>query len=121
MLDIEKLMREGKSLDEIGKMVTDEMNAAQIKIDAEKEAARIAAEKKARAKAEAEKASQRKADARKAAVAAAMSYYALVYPEFSTENLEEFAKTAIDSVAKSIEMVKKLEEGKFTSIFEIFG
>ena len=53
MLDIEKLMREGKSLEEIGKLVTDEMNAAQTKIDAEREAARIAAEKKAKAAEEA--------------------------------------------------------------------
>ena len=121
MLDIEKLLREGKSLNEIGDAVSKELNAAQTKIDAEKEAARIAAEKKAKAAEEAKKASKRKTDAREAAVAAAMSYYALVYPEFSTENLEEFAKTAVDSVAKSIETVKKLEEGKFTSIFDIFG
>ena len=76
MLDIEKLMREGKSLDEIGKMVTDAMNAAQTKIDAE----RIAAEKKAKAAEEARKASKRKTDAREAAVAALADYFTLVLP-----------------------------------------
>ena len=37
MLDIEKLLREGKSLDEIGNLVSAELNAAQEKIDAENE------------------------------------------------------------------------------------
>ena len=41
MLDIEKLLREGKSLDEIGNLVSKELNAAQTKIDAEKEAERL--------------------------------------------------------------------------------
>ena len=40
MLDIEKLIREGKSLEEIGNLVTDEMNAAQKKIDKEREEAK---------------------------------------------------------------------------------
>ena len=87
--------------------------AAEAKKKAEAEAAaRKAAEKEAKAK---------KEEARKAAITAAMSYYALVYPEFSAENLEEFAKTAIDSVAKSIEMMKKLESGKYTTFFDLFG
>ena len=98
-----------------------DINEAQQQVDAE----RAAAEKKKKeeeAKRAAEKeVKAKKEEARKAAIAAAMSYYALVYPEFSAENLEEFAKTAIDSVAKSIEMVKKLEEGKYTSIFDFFG
>ena len=96
-----------------------EINAADQELKAEAEvkrkaeaAAKKAAEKEAKAK---------KEEARKAAIAAAMTYYALVYPEFSTENLEEFAKTAVDSVAKSIELVKKLESGKYTSFFDLFG
>ena len=100
-----------------------EINAADQELKAEAEAEM---KKKAEAEAAAKKAAEKKAkaakeEARKAAIDAAMAYYALVYPEFSAENLEEFSKTAIDSVAKSIEMVKKLEEGKFTSIFDIFG
>ena len=101
MLDIEKLLREGKSLEDIGHIVSNELNAAQKKIDEEK--AKAAADKVLKSK---------KEEARKAAIAAAQEYYALVYPEFSDEDLETFAKTAIDSVAKSIEMVKKLESGK---------
>ena len=115
MLDIEKLMREGKSLDEIGKMVTDELNAAQDKLLKEKQA-----------EAEAVKLSKKKADMREAAVAAVKTYYALVYPKYREEDLESFAKTAIDSIAKSIEMVESLKDvtinynGKPFSFFEIF-
>ena len=97
-----------------------DMNDAQAKVDAERaaaekrkkeEEAKRAAEKEVKAKRE---------EARKAAIAAAQSYYALVYPEYSGEDLESFATTAIDSVAKSIEMVKKLESGKYTTIFDLF-
>jgi hypothetical protein len=102
MLDIEKLMREGKSLEEIGKMVTDEMNAAQTKIDAEKEAARIAAEKKAEAK----KASKRKADAREAVVAAFSTYLTLVLGE---EIHEDIIRTAIVDLEQSIDTIKNLK------------
>ena len=98
-----------------------EVNAADQEIKAEAEMKRKA-EAEAAAKKTAEKeAKAKKEEARKAAIAAAMSYYALVYPEFSAENLEEFAKTAIDSVAKSIEMMKKLESGKYTTFFDLFG
>ena len=98
-----------------------DMNEAQAKVDADKAAAekkkreeelKRAAEKEVKAK---------KEEARKAAIAAATSYYALVYPEFSDEDLEAFAKTAIDSVAKSIEMMRKIESGKYTSIIDFFG
>ncbi len=101
MLDIEKLMREGKSLDEIGKMVTDEMNAAQTKIDAEKEAARIAAEKKAEAK----KASKRKADAREAVVAAFSTYLSLVLGE---EIHEDIIRASIVELEQSIDAIKNI-------------
>ena len=98
-----------------------EINAADQELKAEAEM-----KKKAEAEAAAKKAAEKKAkaakeEARKAAIAAAMHYYALVYPEFSAENLEEFSKVAIDSVAKSIEMMKKLESGKYTTFFDIFG
>ena len=94
MLDIEKLMREGKSPDEIGQMVTDEMNAAQSKIDAEKEA-----------EAEAAKASERKTDAREAAVAAFSTYIALVLGE---EIPEDVIRTAMIELEQSIEAIKNL-------------
>ena len=98
-----------------------DINEAQSKVDAD----RAAAEKKRKEeelKRAAEKENKaKKEEARKAAIAAAHTYYALVYPEFSAENLEEFAKTAIDSVAKSIELVKKLEKGNFSSIIDFFG
>lgn len=108
MLDIEKLMREGKSLDEIGKMVTAEMNAAQTKIDAEKEAARIAAEKKAKAKAEAAKASKRKTDAREAAVAALSDYFTLVLPHGKEIDMKGIVNEALDSLEETIKIAESI-------------
>ena len=122
MLDIEKLMREGKSLEEISKMVTDEMNAAQTKIDAEKEAARIAAEKKAKAKAEAAKASQRKTDARAMAVAALADYFTLVLPHGTEVNMKEVVGEALDSLEDTIKLMSNVTikyNGKPLSIFDL--
>ena len=122
MLDIEKLMREGKTLEEIGKMVTDEMNAAQTKIDAEKEAARIAAEKKARAAEEAKKASKRKTDAREAAVAALSDYFTLVLPMSKEVDMKEVVGEALDSLEETIKLMSNMTvkyNGKTFSIFDL--
>ena len=122
MLDIEKLMREGKTLDEIGKMVTDEMNAAQTKIDAEKEAARIAAEKKAKAAEEAKKASKRKTDAREAAVAALSDYFTLVLPYGKEVDMKTVVGEAIDSLEETIKLMNNMTikyNGQTFSIFDL--
>ena len=122
MLDIEKLMREGKSLEEIGKLVTDEMNAAQTKIDAEKEAARIAAEKKAKAAEEAKKASKRKTDAREAAVAALSDYFTLVLPKGKEVDMKEIVGEALDSLEETIKLMSNMTvkyNGKTFSIFDL--
>ena len=122
MLDIEKLMREGKSLEEIGKLVTDEMNAAQTKIDAEREAARIAAEKKAKAAEEAKKASQRKADTRAKAVAALSDYFTLVLPNGKEVDMKEIVIEALDSLEETIKLMSNMTikyNGKTFSIFDL--
>ena len=122
MLDIEKLMREGKSLEEIGKMVTDEMNAAQTKIDAEKEAARIAAEKKAKAAEEAKKASKRKTDAREAAVAALADYFTLVLPNAKEIDTKGIVNEALDSLEETIKLMSGITvkyNGKTFNIFDL--
>ena len=122
MLDIEKLMREGKSLDEIGKMVTDAMNAAQTKIDAEKEAARIAAEKKAKAAEEARKASKRKTDAREAAVAALADYFTLVLPMSKEIDMKAVVGEALDSLEDTIKLMSSVTvryNGKNFSVFDL--
>ena len=122
MLDIEKLIREGKSLAEIGKMVTDEMNAAQTKIDAEKEAARIAAEKKAKAAEEARKASKRKTDAREAAVAALADYFTLVLPNGKEMDTKGIVNEALDSLEETIKLMSNVTvryNGKTFSIFDL--
>ena len=118
MLDIEKLMREGKSLDEIGKMVTDEMNAAQTKIDAE----RIAAEKKAKAAEEAKKASKRKTDAREAAVAALADYFTLVLPNGKEIDTKGIVNEALDSLEETIKLMSSVTiryNGKNFNIFDL--
>ena len=118
MLDIEKLMREGKSLEEIGKLVTDEMNAAQTKIDAE----RIAAEKKAKAAEEAKKASKRKTDAREAAVAALADYFALVLPISKEVDMKAVVGEALDSLEDTIKLMSNVTvryNGKNFSIFDL--
>ena len=123
MLDIEKLMREGKSLEEIGKLVTDEMNAAQTKIDAEKEAARIAAEKKAKAKEEAAKASKRKTDARNAAVAALTDYFACIMPVSKEIDMNKIVNEALDSLEETIKIAEsitvKVNGGKAMGLFDL--
>jgi regulator of protease activity HflC (stomatin/prohibitin superfamily) len=122
MLDIEKLMREGKSLDEIGKMVTDEMNAVQKKIEAEKEAARIAAEKKAKAEAEAKKATKRKTDAREAAVAALADYFTLVLPYGKEVDMKAVVNETLDSLEETIKLMSNVTvkyNGKTFSIFDL--
>lgn len=108
MLDIEKLLREGKSLNEIGDLVSKELNAAQTKIDAEKEAERIAAEKKAKAKAEAAKASKRKTDAREAAVAALSDYFALVLPCSKEMDMSRIVNEALDSFEEGIKLMSNV-------------
>ena len=123
MLDIEKLMREGKSLEEIGKLVTDEMNAAQTKIKAEREAERIAAEKKAKAAEEARKASKRKTDAREAAVAALIDYFAIVMPVSKEMDMVEVVNEALDSLEETIKIAEnitvKVNDSKPMSLFDL--
>ena len=109
MLDIEKLIREGKSLDEIGKLVTDEMNAAQAKIDAEK-----------KAKAEAKKASKRKADAREIAVAALKDYFTIV-TDLPVD--EVTVRESLDAFEESFKMLKKykvsVNGSEFLNLFDL--
>jgi hypothetical protein len=122
MLDIEKLMREGKSPDEIGKMVTDEMNAAQKKIGAEQAATRLAAERKARAAEEAKKASKRKTDAREAAVAALADYFTLVLPNGKEMDMKKLVGEALDSLEETIQLMNNVTvryNGKTFSIFDL--
>jgi fructose 1,6-bisphosphatase len=108
MLDIEKMLREGKSLSEIGDAVSKELNSAQTKIDAETEAARIAAEKKAKAAEEAKKASKRKTDAREAAVAALSDYFTLVLPHGKEVNMKEIVDEALDSFEEGMKLMSNV-------------
>lgn len=104
MLDIEKLMREGKSLSEIGDLVTEEMNKVQAKLDKEQEAQAAAAqleEKRSRAKAK--------------AVKALKDYLNLTVGNVSEKDAED----QVDSAVISIRFVRKLESGKHISLFDM--
>ena len=119
--DIRSHLEKGGNPQDLLDAFLKEVNAADKEVKAAAEAKKKA-EAEAAAKKAAEKESKaKKEEARKAAIAAATSYYALVYPEFSDEDLEAFAKTAIDSVAKSIELMRKIESGKYASIINLFG
>ena len=119
MLDIEKLMREGKSLDEIGKIVTAEMNATHDKIEAEEKAkAEAEKEKKKEAAAQAEKVLKEK---REAVVAAFTSYITLVLGE---EISEDIVRASIVELEESIAAIKKIRISvngdDLKSIFDLF-
>ena len=113
--DIRSHLANGGDPQELLDAFLKEINAADQELKAEAEM-----KKKAEAEAAAKKAAEKKAkaakeEARKAAVVAVAAYYTLVYPEFSTEDLDAFSRTAVDSIAQSIELVKKLESGKHFS------
>lgn len=112
MLDIEKLMREGKSADEIASMVTKEMNAAQKKID-EETAAKAAKELKEEAI----------KGARKEAVTALTNYFALVFDAqdklTELKGAVEQALDAIISLGDMYDNIKISYNGKPVSIFDI--
>lgn len=84
MLDIEKLLREGKTLDEIGNLITAEMDAAQKKIDAEQEALKAEIERDKKLK-----------EAREKAIAAFKEYFSIALGE---EVSEDIIRAALESV-----------------------
>ena len=112
MLDIEKLIREGKTLDEIGKMVTDEMNAAQKKIDAENEKKAAAAKEK-----------EALNNAKKTAVAALADYLTLACPKTVKEvDLEKILNDSFDSIVEGLNLLDNLTikyNGKAFNIFDL--
>jgi membrane protein involved in colicin uptake len=116
-VNVEELMKQGHSPEEIVKMVSDEIHAK-----AEQEAARIAAEKKAKAAEEAKKASQRKADARAAAVAALSDYFTLVLPHGKEVDMKGIVNEALDSLEETIQLMNNVTvryNGKSFNIFDL--
>ena len=95
MLDIEKLLREGKTLEEIANLVSIELTDAQTKIDEEKEKAKVEAEKKEKIYA-----------AREQAVAAFSTYLSLVSGE---EIKEEIVRAALEDIEMSFDIFKDLK------------
>ena len=95
MLDIEKLLREGKTYNEIERMVAAQMHEAQNKIDKEKEAEAAAKQLEEKRKA-----------ARKRAVAALKEYLPLVVENVKEEDVDN----AVTAVVKGLEITKEAQK-----------
>ena len=112
MLDIEKLLREGKTLEEIGDLISAELNTAQEKIDEENKKKEAAAKEK-----------EALQEAKKVAVAALADYITLAYPKIAKEvNLKEILNGSLDSIAEGLELIDNLTikyNGKTFSIFDL--
>lgn len=87
MLNFEELLRQGKTLEEIGTMVTDELNAAQLKLKEEEEKKRAEEAKKKAAKAAAKIKKEHIRVAREEAVSALQKYFSLVFEEDISEDI----------------------------------
>ena len=112
MLDIEKLLREGKTLDEIGSLVSAELNTAQEKIDAEN-----------KKKAAAEKEKEALNEAKDAAITALVNYITLASPKTAKEvDLVEILTNSLDSIVEGLRLIDNLTvryNGKTFSIFDL--
>ena len=111
MIDIYELLKSGKSMDDVMKILTDETNAAQKRINEEKAA--IAAQEK---KEEAIKVS------RDVAATALTDYFSLVIPDISIERLAEIVEDAFESLETTAKMFKNVTiryNGKPFSIFDL--
>lgn len=112
MLDIEKLLREGKTLDEIGNLVSAELNAAQDKIDAENAK-----------KAAAEKEKEALNTAKDAAITALMNYITIASPKTAREvDLKEVLNDSLDSIVEGLRIIDNLTikyNGQTFSIFDL--
>lgn len=115
--DIEKMLREGASAEEVSRRVTAELNAAQKKIDAETKAAKEAeAKKAAEAAAKAEK---RKICETKAKIAADALNSFLREEGIITDKEEAFtAKDLLDGVEMSVKDVTKEFNSLLSSLFD---
>lgn len=112
MLDIEKLLREGKTYNEIERMVAAQMHEAQKKIDKEKEA-----------EAAAKQFEEKRKVAREKAVAALKEYFALECSETTKEeDLDMYVKVTIDTLRETIHQLGNIKMSRDGNHWEInFG
>lgn len=108
-VNVEELMKQGHSPEEIIQLVSDEIYSK-----VEQEAARVAAEKKAAE--EAEKALQRKSDAREFAVAALKDYFSLLLEEEISEDMIRTALKSIENWIPGFDKKGKKLKVKFNSV-----
>lgn len=132
MIDIEKMLRSGKSIDEINQKICDELNAAQRKLDAEQRA-----KEEAYRKEEAERKAKKAREAFKnkhfnEAVAALNSYFAVDKEmSFTQEEITLALKATIDGLTFGKKLncaidsnaeVNKIDAGELWNVIaEAFG
>ena len=120
MIDIEKLLREGKTMDEIGTLITNELNAAQLKIDEEAKAKRKAEEEKKKAAEAAAQAEKTLRTKREAVIAALTSYISCLFEE---EVSEDIIRAGVMEIESSFDMLKNIKVSlngdKLKSIFDL--
>ena len=107
MLDIEKLLREGKTMDEIGNIITKELNNAQSRIDEERKKAKEENEKK-----------EAVYKARKEAVAALKHYLSLVS---ETEIKDEIIDASLEDIELGINLLKNTKISRDGHPFDLLS
>lgn len=119
MIDIEKLLREGKTMDEIGDLITNELNTAQLKINEEKIAAKKAEEEKKKAAEAAAQAEKTLRTKREAVVTALTSYISYLLGEEVSEDIVRAGIMEIESAVNSLKKIKvSVNEDSFKSLFD---
>lgn len=120
MIDIEKLLRENKTLEEIADLVSKELNDAQSRIDEEAKAKKRAEEEKKKAAAAAAQAEKTLRMKREAVVAALTSYISCLFGE---EVSEDIIRSGIMEIEASFDMLKNIKISlngeKLKSIFDL--
>ena len=120
MIDVEKLLREGKTMDEIGNLITNELNAAQLKINEEKIAAKKAEEEKKKAAEAAAQAKKVLTTKREAVVTALISYISYLLEEDISEDIVRKGIMEIEESIDALKNIKVTVNGeKLKSIFDL--
>ena len=132
MIDVEKMLRSGMSLDDINKVICNEMNAAQKKLDAEKKAKEEAFRKEEAARKAKEEKEKNEKRYFNAAVAALGTYLTVVSKyEFTKEEVELAVRSAAEglmiskkfmaAIDEKGEMKNPNDENMWDTIMHVFG
>ena len=107
MINLEQLLREGKTMDEIGDIVSKELNAAQSKINEEKQKAKEENEKR-----------EAIYDARKEAVAALKKYLSLVAKAEIKDNIID---AGLEDIELGMNLLNDMKISRDGHPFDLFS